>query len=75
MDSSGSSAQASMSLNTIANLVPYTKHTAEKLNLSNIQSALFSQFAVKKVEYRADWSERTNQLTITLFSPVHSEKK
>ena len=28
---------------------------------------LFSQFAVKKVEYHADWSERTNHLTITLF--------
>ena len=34
----------------------------------------FSLFAVKKVEYCADWSEQTNQLAITFFSPVHSEK-
>ena len=42
--------------NTIANLVPYTKHIAEKLNLSEISPLLtnqhsiplFSLFAVKK---------------------------
>ena len=40
------------------------------------QSAtLFSPFAVEKVEYFIDWSERTNQLTITLFSTVHRGKK
>ena len=65
-------------INTIANLVPYTKRTAEKLNLSNISPPLTNQYAitifsVKKVEYRTDWSEQTNQLTITLFSPVQSE--
>ena len=31
---------------------------------------IFSRFAVKKW----NWSERTSQLTITLFSPVHMVK-
>ena len=36
---------------------------------------IFSEFAVKKVKYRTDWSERTNQLTITLFFTCTQWKK
>ena len=59
-------------MTTIANLVPYMKRLAEKLNIFIISPpltnqhaiTLFLQFSMKKVEYRADWSEQTNQLTI-----------
>ena len=59
------------------------KSTAEKWNLSDISLPLTNQYAitlislvaVKKVKYRADWSEWTNRLTITLFHLVHNEKK
>ena len=49
-------------------------------NLSDISPPLTNQYTItlfqccEKVEYRADWSERTNLLTITLFSPVCGEK-
>ena len=46
--------------NTIANLVPYTKCTAEIFHCRGPISSLlhfFSLFPVKKVEYQTDWPE------------------